>query len=173
MAKIEPFIPKILAFEGGFVSDPDDSGGATNLGVTLSTWKKVGYDKDADGDIDCEDIRKLLPEDAIAVLRSCYWNRWKADQIKSQSVAEILVDWLWCSGKWGIVIPQRLLKVPDDGMVGMATLYALNGANPRGLHEAIFRLRESFIQDLVRAHPSQKKFLAGWMNRLNTFKFVS
>jgi hypothetical protein len=31
-------------------------------------------------------------------LKSLYWDKWKADQIKSQSVANILVDWVWASG---------------------------------------------------------------------------
>jgi len=173
MAKIELFAPKILAYEGGFVDDPTDGGGATNMGVTLATWKKVGYDKDGDGDIDAADIRLLSKEDAIAVLKLSYWNRWKADQINNQSIAEILVDWLWGSGKWGIVIPQRLLKVPEDGIVGPSTLYAVNSSNQRGLHAIIFQARVSFIRDLVNNHPEQNKFFNGWMNRLNKFKFVA
>ena len=173
MAKVELFVPKILALEGGFVDDPADRGGATNMGVTLSTWKKVGYDKDGDGDIDSDDIRRLSKQDAVTVLKHGYWNRWKADQINNQSVAEILVDWVWNSGKWGIIIPQRLLKVQEDGIVGPATLYAVNTANQRGLHAAIFQARGRFILELVRNHPEQKKFLDGWMNRLNQFRFVS
>ena len=173
MAKVELFAPKILRYEGGFVNDPKDNGGATNMGVTHATWRMVGYDKDGDGDIDAEDIRLLSKEDAVKVLRLNYWNRWKADQITNQSIAEILVDWVWGSGKWGIVIPQRILKVPDDGIVGNATLFAVNSANQRGLHEAIFQARGRFILDLVKNHPEQKKFLDGWMNRLNNFKFIA
>lgn len=173
MAKVELFAPKILAYEGGFGDDPTDRGGATNMGVTLSTWKKVGYDKDGDGDIDADDIRLLSKTDAITVLKRNYWNRWRADQINNQSIAEILVDWLWGSGKWGIVIPQRLLKVPEDGIVGPSTLFAVNSANQRGLHAAIFQARVSFIRDLVNNHPEQNKFFDGWMNRLNKFKFVA
>ncbi|MEI6901359.1 MAG: glycosyl hydrolase 108 family protein, partial [Bacteroidota bacterium] len=81
MAKIELFAPEILQYEGGFVNDPLDKGGATNMGVTIATWQKVGYDKDGDGDIDIDDIRLLSKEDAIIVLKLNYWNRWKADQI--------------------------------------------------------------------------------------------
>ena len=57
MAKVELLAPKILQWEGGFVNDPTDHGGATNMGVTIATWKQVGYDKDGDGDIDVDDIR--------------------------------------------------------------------------------------------------------------------
>ena len=173
MAKLDLFAPKILRYEGGFVNDPKDRGGATNMGVPLSTWRTVGYDKDGDGDIDADDIRILSKADALSVLRLNYWNRWKADQINNQSIAEILVDWVWGSGKWGIVIPQRILKVIDDGIVGMGTLFAVNNVNQRGLHASIFQTRKTFIEELVKNHPDQLKFFNGWMNRLNNFKFIA
>ena len=172
MADVNLLAPKIFKWEGGFVNDPLDLGGATNMGVTLATWRQVGYDKDGDGDIDVDDIRKLTREDATVVLKKFYWDRWKADLIRNQSVAEILVDWVWASGKWGIVIPQRLLNVGDDGIVGNQTIEAVNSANQQEFHQKIVDARTKFIGDLILRNPSQERFRKGWMNRINDYTFA-
>ena len=110
---------------------PHDRGGATNKGVTIATWRQVGYDKDGDGDIDVDDLKKITDTDAIErVMRPHYWNRWKADRIASQSVANIVVDWVWASGKHGITKVQKLLGVKVDGIVGEKTLSAINAQTP-------------------------------------------
>lgn len=141
------------------------------MGVTLSTWKRVGYDKDMDGDIDIDDIRLLTREDAKRVLR-IYWDRWRADSIRNQSVANILVDWVWGSGTWGIRIPQRLLGVKEDGVVGPVTLTRLNSVDQRDFFDKVFSARMQFFQNIVKRDPSQRKFIQGWQNRLNDFKFA-
>lgn len=171
MAKVELLAPIIFKWEGGFVDDPVDHGGATNMGVTIGTWRKVGYDKDGDGDIDADDIRLLTRMDASIVLKRFYWDRWKADKIRNQSIANILVDWVWCSGKWGIVLPQRLLNIKDDGIVGPKTLVMINGMNQRALFEDLVCERKSFLDRLIERDPSQERFRKGWLNRLNDFTF--
>jgi lysozyme family protein len=170
MAQVEYLVPKIFQWEGGYVNDPVDKGGATNMGVTLGTWKAQGYDKDNDGDIDVEDLKKLTKDDVIGILRK-YWNVWKADQIKDQKLANILVDWVWGSGKWGVVIPQRLLGVVADGKVGPKTLDALNKQHGPSFHARIVEARKTFLLGIVREHPKQKRFINGWLNRLNDFKY--
>ena len=133
MAQIEHLIPKIFRWEGGWSDDPSDRGGKTNMGITLSTWKSCGYDKDHDGDIDSQDLRLVTRLDVVNLLRVHYWNRWKADQIMNQSIADLLVDWVWNSGKHGIVIPQRTMGLNPDGIVGEGTLKLVNSLNQRVL----------------------------------------
>jgi lysozyme family protein len=168
MADINLLNPLIRKWEGGFVDDPIDKGGATNMGITIGTWRQVGYDKDGDGDIDKQDIKLLDAKDFNRVLR-LYWDRWRADEIKDQKIANILVDWVWGSGKWGVVIPQRLLGITADGKVGSITLTALNNQDPIEFHKKIYARRIQFLDDIVKNNPSQKRFIKGWKNRLKDF----
>ena len=164
---VEKLAPFVLEHEGGFVNDPLDRGGATNKGVTIAIWKAQGYDKDGDGDIDVADLKLITEADAIMIMKKNYWDRWKADQIKNQAIANTLVDWVWGSGAWGIKIPQRILGVKDDGVVGIKTLEAINKQNPNKFLEKLYLARFNFLDGIVASNPSQKRFIKGWKNRMN------
>lgn len=171
MADVMKLVPFILKWEGGFVDDPDDLGGATNRGVTIGTYatycKKKGYPAPT-----VERLKNLSEKDWAEILKTLYWDRWKADNIKSQSVANILVDWVWASGVNGIKIPQQVLGVTVDGIVGAKTLAALNARNPKELFEEIKEARVQFIEDICRKRPVNNKFKKGWLNRINSLQYV-
>lgn len=173
MANIDKLIPHIIKWEGGakFTNDPLDRGGATKYGVTIGTLQGIKYDTNHDGKVNVDDVKALQLDDFKYILKSQYWDRWKADDITNQSVANLLVDWLWGSGKHGIIIPQRLLGVPADGIVGEVTINALNGANQKDIYNKVWQARKEFYEKIVKNNPSQSKWLKGWMNRLNDLKF--
>ena len=173
MANIDKLIPHIIKWEGGakYTNDPLDRGGATKYGITIGTLQGIKYDTNHDGKVNVEDVKSLQLDDFKRILKSQYWDRWKADDIVNQSVANLLVDWTWGSGKHGIIIPQRLLGVTPDGVVGAKTINALNGANQKDIYNKVWQARKEFYMKIVANNPSQSKWLRGWLNRLNDLKF--
>lgn len=192
MAKMENMVPFIIKWEtgvvqkngesnedlfkrakeskGGFVDDLVDKGGATCMGVTIGTFRNY-MEKKGIKNASVTDLKNMRYKDWLEILKKMYWNRWHADDIKSQSIAEVVVDWVWASGKWGIVIPQRMLGVTDDGIVGVITLDALNRKEPKEFFDTLIQERIAFVEGIVKKTPSQEKFLKGWKNRINDLKF--
>ena len=170
MADVNKLAPFILQWEGGFVNDPDDLGGATNKGITLSTYesfcRRKGYPEPT-----VERLKNISQTDWIEILKTMYWDKWKADQIMNQSVANILVDWVWASGGYGIKRPQKILGVKVDGMVGSLTISAVNACDSRELFYAIKSDRIKFIDEICESRPVNNKFKRGWLNRINAIKF--
>ena len=66
MKTVADIASEIVAREGGFVDDPDDPGGATKYGVTLSTLKRLGIDLTRDGHIDRADLKQLGAKQAAS-----------------------------------------------------------------------------------------------------------
>ena len=161
--KLKPFI---LRWEGGYINDQADLGKQTNKGVTLSTYRSVfGKNKTV------SDLKKITDEQWEFIFKKFYWDKWKADDIKDQNVANILVDWLWCSGSYGIKIPQRVLGVSVDGIVGSKTIAAINARDGRELFDTIKQERKDYIDRICQTRPQNKKFKKGWLNRINSLDY--
>ena len=165
MANHKILIPFILRWEGGFVNDPHDRGGATNKGVTMATWKNYCRRHTKLATVDT--LKKISDAEWEDIFKSMYWDRAKGDRIKDQSVANIIVDWLWNSGTLAIRHTQRILGVTADGMIGPNTLAAINAWSGKALFEAIQQDRISCYHYRADTKPSQRKYLRGWLNRAN------
>lgn len=162
MADSKILVPFIQSWEGGFANHPQDPGGATMKGVTLATFRQVfGASKTVN------DLKNITDEQWHTIYKKFYWDRWKADQIVSQSIANILTDWVWASGSHGITKVQELLGVKVDGIVGEKTLAALNSKDPHSFFSRIFARRKQFIESL-KTYPT---FGKGWMRRLNSIGY--
>lgn len=167
MAKAELLKPFILRWEGGFVDDPLDMGGATNKGITIGTFRNF-YGKDAT----VEQLKNITDEQWLHIFKCGFWDKWKADDINNQSIANIVVDWAWGSGTvTSIKQVQKILGVTADGIVGNDTLTAINTADQRTLFDKIHSKRIEFVENIVKRNPSQARFLKGWKNRINSLTF--
>ena len=173
MAKFEDFAGKLLRLEGGYVNHPLDRGGPTKYGVILSVWQEYGHDKDGDGDIDAKDIKKLSEDDARYIAKKIFWDYFLSDLILNQSLAEFIVDWGYNSGRKTVAkIVQRLVNVTVDGIVGPQTVTAITCADQELLFNALKIERKVFLNNIIKRKPDQIVFYDGWMNRVNSFKYV-
>jgi len=170
MAKSELLAPIILMWEGGWADDPLDRGGCTMMGVTIATYRTYCRKKGRT-EPTCEDLKKITESEWQDIFKTMYWDKWKADCIDNQSIANILVDWIWASGYATIKNVQGILKVDTDGIVGTRTLAALNFACQKYLFREIHDERIKFVEAIVARDTSQARFINGWKNRINYFKY--
>jgi len=66
----------VLESEGGYVDDPRDPGGATNLGITRATlarWRGRVVSK--------ADVRQLGRAEAAAIYRALFWDKIRGDDL--------------------------------------------------------------------------------------------
>jgi lysozyme family protein len=167
MAKAEILMPLIQKWEGGYSNNKNDNGGCTMKGVTISTYRKYFGESKT-----CSDLKKITDEEWLFIFHKGYWNPCMGDDIKDQSVANILVDWAWMSGvKTAVKKIQTLLGITVDGIVGKQTINAINLANGYHLFNDIYNERKKFYYNLVEKNPKQEIFLKGWLNRLNDFEY--
>lgn len=177
MASIHTYLELLNPLEGGYVNRKNDRGGPTNRGITLATLRMAGYDKNGDGIINAEDVKLITYQDLLEITKKYYWDRVKADDIINQSLANIICDFTFHSGAWGIIIPQRILrdefniKIKVDGIVGSKTLLAINLAPQLQFFMEIKKARKKFLIDIVNGDPTQKENLKGWINRLDKLEF--
>lgn len=169
MAEFSKYLPKLKRIEGGFVEHTLDKGGATMCGITLKTFRDY-----YGSDMTKLDLISITDRQIEHIYRDGYWDRCKADQIKNQSIAELLVDFAVNSGvRTAVKKIQALLRIECDGVMGPKTLQAINAKDSRILFNELKDVRIAFYKLLVQKNPSQKVFLSGWMYRLEYFTYTN
>jgi lysozyme family protein len=161
MANFNDAIKPVLEAEGGYINHPNDRGGATNFGITratLANWLKKP--------VSDQDVKNLTQKEAEDIYKANYWNPIKGDEIKSQTVANILFDQAVNRGPSAAVkAMQKVLKVGQDGVVGPATLKAMNDKDDKKLAlEYVMDAQINYAR-IVKRNPSQAVFIEGWLNR--------
>ena len=172
MADVNKLVPHILKFEGGFVNDPDDLGGATNKGVTFKMYKLYRRRKGLSVP-SIADLKKLTDEEFEYILKAIYWDSCRGDDIESQSVANAIVDWAWHSGvSTAVKEVQKILGVTADGVIGNVTLAAINSYSPLPLFGQIQQARKVYLNRICNARPANNKFIKGWLRRVENLIYT-
>ena len=178
MSKLmDQVLEAILQREGGYVNDPEDSGGETNWGITERVARRSGYEGP---------MASMPREVAAAIYAERYWHALELDEVErlSPAVAAELADTGVNQGvaRAGEFL-QRCLNVlnaseafyPDlrvDGDVGPRTLDALRAffraRRQQGgefvLLKMLNALQGAFYIDLAERRPKDEKFIFGWFS---------
>jgi lysozyme family protein len=145
----------VLANEGEFSDDPNDTGGVTKYGISQRSYPDW-------------DIPNLTEEDAIAIYKQDFWPPYKDfDDKLATKLFDLAVN---MGHKRAVQILQRALqclgaKIVDDGILGPVTKSAVNLANEDLLLTAIKSEAAGVYRNLTTTNKTQQKFLKGWLRR--------
>ena len=176
MADFNFALKVVFRNEGGFVNDSRDPGGKTNLGITektLAHFQGSGLVPELDG----KRVEDLTYKDAALIYRHGYWDKVMGDDISSSLVASEVFDTaVNAAPQKAVRFLQEALNglseagLTEDGAMGPRTLTALNRyLSRRSINEAILvkalnGLQFGYYWSLVKARPTLRVFLEGWIN---------
>jgi hypothetical protein len=136
---------RVLEFEGGKVDDPNDKGGRTNRGITQRTYD--GWRRDQS--LPPRDVWELEDAELRAIYRNLYW--WPAKDL---------------TFPLNLVVFDSAVLFGPSRAAGWLAAASWHPASPEAQAWAILCMRRDRHRENVAKDPSQKRFLNGWMNRL-------
>jgi lysozyme family protein len=153
---------RIIKSEGGYVNDPADRGGETNLGVTIAAWG--AYLKRA---IQPGEMKALKQETVKPFYKQMYWDLVKCDDLPV-GVDYAVFDFAVNAGTGRAAkFLQRSVGADDDGVIGAGTLGLVAKTDPAVLLKNFAEQKQRFYNGLAEKNPSQQKFLKGWLARVD------
>jgi lysozyme family protein len=146
--------------EGGFVNDPDDPGGATNMGITLKTlanWRGVRWQ-----DLAVSEVRNLTMAEANQIYKRNYWDTVSGDDLPAGLDYAVYDHGIMSGPGRAIKDLQRTLGIVVDGVIGSGTLNAIEKSDTESVIIAYCNRRFAFLKKLK----TFKKFGKGWTMRV-------
>lgn len=161
IGNFEKCLELMLEHEGGFVNDPRDSGGMTNLGVTKLVWEEwLGRP------VSEKEMRALTPKFVAPMYKRKYWDACRADELIS-GVDYCVFDVSVNSGTGrAIKLLQQTVGATPDGGFGPITMALVKKTNPANLIELYCARRLDFLESLR----SFEHFGKGWSRRVAEVK---
>lgn len=162
----------ILHHEGGYVHNPLDPGGVTNLGITKAVYESWVKRKVTDSE-----MRALTKEIVAPIYRKNYWNVLQCDELLkiAPGLALCVFDFGVNAGtNRAAKYLQQLVKVNNvDGSIGPATLAATKRFVENNGHDKTVSL---FQQARREYYKSLKRFFIfgrGWLRRVDSVEVTA
>ncbi len=175
MSDFDSAIKIVLRHEGGMVDNPNDPGGITDFGISLRFLQGIGDDTgdfNDDGEVTADDIRAMTRDQAIAIYKEFWWDKYHYDTITDQALSTKTLDG---SVNMGPSHAHKLLQtavnnvsdqsITCDGVLGPATLAAINTCDPSTLLTAYCDAEWDYYQQLIAKNSHLSEFANGWKNR--------
>ncbi len=160
--KFKSSVDLVLKHEGGYVNHPDDTGGPTNKGITLKTFRRFIKPK---GTI--ADLKKLTTNQARSIYKQQYWDTCSCNDLPL-GIDHAVFDYSVNSGPLKArKALQKALGVPEDGRIGPKTIDAAKSHNIGYTIEILCSQRLKYLEN----RPNAKTFLNGWAKRVSRVKF--
>ena len=144
----------------------DDKGGPTAFGITVPTLKYA----QASGVVRHADIAKLTRDEAEAIYRRNFWDRYGWGKLR-WPVSLCCLDVSINHGGFAWILQRACndlgANLTLDGKFGPRTFEALKALAPKTLAAEIVKQRKIYCEKIVARDPRQKAHWTGWMNRLN------
>ncbi len=142
----------ILHHEGGYVNNPHDRGGETNLGVTKKVYQEWGGTKN---------MKDLTVEDVSPIYKKNYWDKVRGDDLPS-GVDWVAFDWAVNSGSGRPAKAiQRCVGATQDGAIGPKTVAKVAEYDPEKIIHYVTTTRQRFYERLK----TFETFGKGWTRR--------
>lgn len=152
----------VLKEEGGFVNNPQDPGGMTNLGVTARTWQSwTGHG------VNEAIMRGLTPASVAPMYKAWFWDKVAGDALPI-GLALAVFDFAVNAGPARAVKTlQGIVGAVKDGQPGTSTLNAVKAyVGSIGLAKIIKRYNDARL-DFYQGLPTFPVFGHGWTARVD------
>lgn len=180
---LDKITAEIALNEGGYVNDPDDSGGITNHGITMAFAQLHPELFASDGKtVTVEDMKSMKVESAEQAYVDFFYTPAHFDKVPNVSnITMQLLDMAVNMGENDKTGETEAVKVLQhavscatiDGEIGPATLAAVNAHlsafGAAVVNDSIVHARFAFYEEVVKAHPQDAKFLDGWKKRAEKY----
>ena len=156
--------PVLFDLEKGYVhrSSKADPGGPTNYGITLETFRAWN----GDWSLNRNALMAMPKSEALKIYKAQYWDTIRADDMP-RGVDMCVFDFAVNSGPGRAVMElQELLKIKQDGIVGIITLNKIKTypGRERKLIGDLCANRLKFMKGLSNWRYNKN----GWTNRVET-----
>ena len=150
----------VLKSEGGWVNNPKDPGGETNLGVTKKVWEEwVGHE--------VKTMKDLTPEDVAPMYQAKYWMACYANQLPV-GIDYMAFDAAVNMGPGRAVkLLQECLGCVPDVTIGPRTMQLIDQKKPEDIVDLYSKRKTSFYEGLA----TFATFGKGWLKRVEDVKF--